>query len=450
MKNFLNTDLNCSDIVYNDINYYQANMMMGFKYPKSFLKSFRKQLRAGGNLYHPGLKDSINNEAVLDAHYRSVFDTFKAKFLSVQVNQSGALTRVNWEDAVMYAFCLSHSVKGIPLKSYLYKHPTFSKAKFLIVMKHLRHHIEQRKFKSVQYFTGDAMNLIKQQDSEESFFVVDPGYMDMEHYYRNGGKKGPSQKVGKKVVKRLSDDKMHVSLSQTLKGIKGKFMLCYYYHPKLEKLYPRDRFTWVMKEYRRPAASSSAAKKDELGTELLIMNYGGELGERTAYKQHLVDSAKAVMPKGEGRRNRASYSIEFKHRVALILESGLFKKKEVLEFFGIKSYNTLSKWLLEKSQLEATLVRIKETKDYLHDNRKKSNAKANGKTGCNLVPERARNLIADLRHQGILSNKAIRGMFGISSALVEDCYAEWRERRVAVPFKTKLARYLTYWHKMAA
>jgi site-specific DNA-adenine methylase len=454
MKNFLNSDINC-DAVYNDISYYQANMMRAFKQPRKFLREFRKQLKPNGYLHHPGLVDIRKNKDVLKAHYKSVFHTFSKHFAYSKPNPLGELKHVSWVDAVMYAFCLSHSVIGIPLKSFNYAHPTYSTLKFLIVMKHLQEHIKQQKFKSVNYFTGDAMQLIKEQDSEKSFFVVDPGYVGMEHYYSNRGKKGRKNNKsenGDKAAVSFTDLKMHVALAKTLKNIEGKFMLCYYYHPILEKLYPPKKYTWVIKDWRRPSANTAKTteKKYELGMELLILNYGNELETQKVNKQHLMDSAKALLPKVTGRRNRSSYSLEFKHKVILMLESKLFKKKEILDGLGIKSYNSLSKWLLDKPQIERTLVRLKEAKDYLLELKQPLCEKIKSTVGCTLLPEKARNLIADLRHQSILSNKAIRDLFGISKESVESCYSEWQSQKVAVPFKTKLARALTYWHTMAA
>lgn len=454
MKNFLKSDIDCSDVVYNDINYYQANLMMAYKFPKKFLREFRKQLKPGGYLHHPGLADTARHKSVLKAHYHDLFHSFSDYFAFSKPNPVGELTHVSWVDAVMYAFCLSHSVLGVPLKSFNYAHMSSSKPKFMVVVNHLQEHIVQCKYRNVNYFTQDAMQLIREQDAEGSFFVVDPGYVGMEHYYSNRSRKGTRQKAGKKLVKSTANDKMHIKLSQTLKGLKGKFMLCYYYHPILEKLYPRDRFTWVLKGWRRPSANSSTSteKREDKGVELLILNYGKELGQNQSYRQHLMDSAKVLIPDAVGRRHRASYSVEFKHKVILMLESGLFRKKEILEGLGIKSYNTLSKWLEDKHRIEATLVYMKEAKDYLMELKQPltKTRKAGTATGNIPLPEKARKIVANLRHQSLVSNKALREMFGITSGCVEKCYKEWRDVREAIPLRIKLARFLVHDHKMAA
>jgi len=48
--------------------------------------------------------------------------------------------------------------------------------------------------------------------------------------------------------------------------------LSYYYFDLLEELLPKNEFTWVEKEFTK-AAGAQKGKKQNKGTELLIMNY---------------------------------------------------------------------------------------------------------------------------------------------------------------------------------
>ena len=61
-------------------------------------------------------------------------------------------------------------------------------------------------------------------------------------------------------------------LSVSLSKIKGRFALSYYDFEHLSKLYPKDDFNWVEKEFSK-AAGAQKGKKQNKGTELLIMNY---------------------------------------------------------------------------------------------------------------------------------------------------------------------------------
>jgi hypothetical protein len=52
----------------------------------------------------------------------------------------------------------------------------------------------------------------------------------------------------------------------------GKFALSYYHFDLLEEWFPRDEYVWEVKEFAK-AASGTKGKKQNMGEELLIMNY---------------------------------------------------------------------------------------------------------------------------------------------------------------------------------
>jgi len=54
--------------------------------------------------------------------------------------------------------------------------------------------------------------------------------------------------------------------------IKGKFSLSYYDFPLLSEWFPKDIYTWEMKEFAKAAAAKKGTKQN-MGEELLIMNY---------------------------------------------------------------------------------------------------------------------------------------------------------------------------------
>jgi len=61
-------------------------------------------------------------------------------------------------------------------------------------------------------------------------------------------------------------------LANTLKNIKGRFALSYYNFPQLSEWFPKDKYRWEMKEFKKAAAAKSGVKQTN-GEELLIMNY---------------------------------------------------------------------------------------------------------------------------------------------------------------------------------
>ena len=54
--------------------------------------------------------------------------------------------------------------------------------------------------------------------------------------------------------------------------MKGKFSLSYYDFPLLNEWLPKDKFKWETKQFAK-AAAAKKGKTQNMGEELLIMNY---------------------------------------------------------------------------------------------------------------------------------------------------------------------------------
>jgi DNA adenine methylase len=112
-------------------------------------------------------------------------------------------------------------------------------------------------FKKINFIRlGDFQNVIEEFDSPTTYFYVDPPYWKTENYYSNHD----------------FDREDHERLANTLKSIKGKFSLSYYDFDLLSLWFPKDEYTWQMKKFAK-AASASKGKTQNMGEELLIMNY---------------------------------------------------------------------------------------------------------------------------------------------------------------------------------
>jgi site-specific DNA-adenine methylase len=88
----------------------------------------------------------------------------------------------------------------------------------------------------------DYIDVIKKYDSKETFFYVDPPYMNKEKYYINHD---------------FTPDS-HSELAKVLNNIKGRFILSYFYFDGLKELYPNCKIE---------------KKFTIMGTEYIIMNY---------------------------------------------------------------------------------------------------------------------------------------------------------------------------------
>jgi DNA adenine methylase len=102
----------------------------------------------------------------------------------------------------------------------------------------------------------DYTDLISMYDSPKTFFYIDPPYWKTENYYSNHD----------------FDATDHEMLSVLLNEIKGRFILSYYDFDSLSMMYPKDEYRWESREFAK-AAGAQKGKKQNKGTELLIMNY---------------------------------------------------------------------------------------------------------------------------------------------------------------------------------
>jgi site-specific DNA-adenine methylase len=112
-------------------------------------------------------------------------------------------------------------------------------------------------FNRISHFRlGDFGNVIDEFDSPTTYFYVDPPYWKTENYYSNHD----------------FDVDDHKRLADKLTSISGKFSLSYYDFDLLSLWYPKETYTWEMKEFAK-AASATKGKTQNMGQELLIMNY---------------------------------------------------------------------------------------------------------------------------------------------------------------------------------
>jgi len=132
-------------------------------------------------------------------------------------------------------------------------------SKFTSFMNKLRNPGWLRKFKSITFvIQGDFEDCIKKWDGEKTYFYCDPPYYIVGEgsYYSNHS----------------FSRNDHERLANSLKSIKGKFSLSYYFFDLLTQWFPKSDYTWTRKEFPK-AAMAKAGQKQTTAVELLIMNY---------------------------------------------------------------------------------------------------------------------------------------------------------------------------------
>ena len=173
----------------------------------------------------------------------------------------------NIELAAKYAYLQTQIFAGTPLsdKNVYYftevksngKYPS----KYETLKKKLRNEKILNRLHSIdEVRNADCIEVIKEYDSKDTFFYLDPPYYNMEFYY---SKDFPKEK--------------HAELAETLSNIKGKFALSYYDFEDLHNFYPNDKFFWYRKDVYRSASTRSSADEDfskkSRGEEIFITNY---------------------------------------------------------------------------------------------------------------------------------------------------------------------------------
>lgn len=111
-------------------------------------------------------------------------------------------------------------------------------------------HLFSKRMKSVIIENMDFYDVIKKYDDVDTVTYMDPPYYALDYYQFNFS---------------YSD---HIRLANTLKNIKGKFILSYYPHETIYRLY--KGFNFYTKKFVKNAI---VLNKKTYGTELLITNF---------------------------------------------------------------------------------------------------------------------------------------------------------------------------------
>jgi DNA adenine methylase len=243
---YFNMDLssfqNLKKIVYNDFNLLNYNLFKCIQNPKTLqnaLDGIQVQ-QLGVSLTPVGLKEKFYE------YQKEIFD------------ENLELVGVDYEVAAKYVYVVTQVFSGSkPEKS------SFIDLKGKYRSKYLAFRDKLSNPKWVDHFMKitDVENLDFQQciekfDSTSTYFYVDPPYYKTENYYSN-------HDFG------MND---HERLGKTLKSIQGKFSLSYYDFSLLHEWYPKEQFRWEEKEFAKAAAAKKGVKQN-LGKELLILNY---------------------------------------------------------------------------------------------------------------------------------------------------------------------------------
>jgi DNA adenine methylase len=243
---FFNMDLkqfpNLKKVVYNDFNPLNHNLFHCVKNPTELLNAI----------------NSIPCQQFGEENTPSIYKEQFIRFQAELFGENFSVTPGNYEVAAKYVYILTQVFSGSKPET-----SSFIDLKGKYKSKYLTFRDKLSKPDWIEHFLKitevenmDFEDVIKKYDSPTTYFYVDPPYWKTENYYSNHD----------------FDRNDHERLASVLKNIKGKFSLSYYDFPLLSEWFPIDKYYWEKKLFAK-AAAAKQGKKQNMGEELLIMNY---------------------------------------------------------------------------------------------------------------------------------------------------------------------------------
>ena len=243
---FFNMDLtkypNLKRVVYNDFNKLNYNLFQCVQNPELLLTA-------------------INNIPCQEFGVFPTPDIYREQFIRFQSEifaDNFSVKAYDYEVAAKYAYVLSQVFSGSkPEKSSFIDLKGKYKSKYLTFRDKLSKPDWVEHFvKITEIENMDFADVITKYDSPTTYIYLDPPYWKTENYYSNHD----------------FDRKDHERLANVLHGVQGKFSLSYYDFELLHTWFPDTQYRWEKKEFAKAAAAKKGTKQN-MGEELLIMNY---------------------------------------------------------------------------------------------------------------------------------------------------------------------------------
>lgn len=236
---------NLKTVVYNDFNPLNYNMYRCLRNHKKLLEECERLVVQQKDVYPT------------DPICKNNFNKFQTEIYSKDLILGD---EPNYEIAAKYVYVLTQVFSGAnPEKSKFIDLKGKYHSKFTSFKNKLKNEKWQKMFERINVVENlDFQEVIEKYDSPTTYFYTDPPYYIVGEgdYYSNHD----------------FDRDDHERLANCLKNIQGKFSLSYYDFVLLSEWFPKEEYKWERKEFAK-AAAAKKGKTQNMGIELLIMNY---------------------------------------------------------------------------------------------------------------------------------------------------------------------------------
>ena len=235
---------NLKTVVYNDFNPLNYNMYQCIQDHKRLLEECEKFIVQE--------KDVFPTNPIC----REQFNRFQAEIF----DENFKVKPYDYEVAAKYIYVLTQVFSGAnPSKSKFIDLKGKYHSKFTSFKNKLKKPEWQKMFERIDLVENmDFQEVIEKYDSPNTYFYVDPPY-----YVVGEGSYYSNHDFGRQD---------HERLAKVLNDVKGKFSLSYYDFEQLHFFFPDNIDRWEKKEFAKAAAAKKGTKQN-MGEELLIMNY---------------------------------------------------------------------------------------------------------------------------------------------------------------------------------
>ena len=202
--------------------------------------------------FYKVVRDKEKREALVDMIEKSLYHETLYNQCREIIKNGGS----DIEEAYSVFICSRLSFGSTLIGSYGFKNTGGNVKAFNRASEHLMENIERyaEKLRSVEFFSRDAIDVIKLKDVPGALFYVDPPYIGTSSFHYDAY---------------TEDD--YRRLLDILAGIKGKFMLSSFRTDILSEFV--EKYGWVQNEYEQGLGVTGINGTGRKKTEVLTMNY---------------------------------------------------------------------------------------------------------------------------------------------------------------------------------